>query len=399
MTPTALLLKMHYKLGHLPFSKLKIMAANGNLDRRIADCHIPTCATCSFGKATKMPWQMKVPISSLGSHLITAPGLCVSVDQLESPIPGLLAHMKGLPTKQRYSASTIFVDHYSWQGYVHLQESLTANNTLWAKEAFKRYCEPFGMKVRQYHADNGWFAENLFVEDIKRQGQTIAYCGVNAHFQNGIAEKRIGDLQDAAPTMMLHASVCWPRNVPSPMAIRIENGKQRLKCVSHTKRWKVGGPRIFGCGRQIIPLAFPSTGLSGLCATQLATGWTTDFKMAQPCARGAIPGTSPGTCTICGPGTQLGHWPRIPTVSRKVRRVLQNRKQAGWQLPQSVESFNPLWERGSCNWWLKPSTPLWLYSWTFCRIGFSSFAFSRRTFSEMEARTFTRSKSISIPWL
>ena len=155
MTPTALLLKMHYKLGHLPFSKLKIMAANGNLDCRIADCHFPACAACSFGKATKMPWQMKVPISSLGSRLITAPCLCVSVDQLESPIPGLLAHMKGLPTKQRYSAAAIFVDHYSRQGYVHLQESLTANNTLRAKEAFERYCEPFGMKVRQYHADNG----------------------------------------------------------------------------------------------------------------------------------------------------------------------------------------------------------------------------------------------------
>jgi hypothetical protein len=32
MILTALLLKMHYKLGHLPFSKINIMAANGNLD-------------------------------------------------------------------------------------------------------------------------------------------------------------------------------------------------------------------------------------------------------------------------------------------------------------------------------------------------------------------------------
>ena len=83
------MLKMHYKLGHLPFSKIQIMAANGNLDRKMADCHVPKCAACSFGKATKRPWQTKVPISSLGSQLIMAPGLCVSVDQLESPIPGL----------------------------------------------------------------------------------------------------------------------------------------------------------------------------------------------------------------------------------------------------------------------------------------------------------------------
>jgi hypothetical protein len=183
-----------------------------------------------------MPWRTKAPISSLGSWLITAPGLCVSVDQLESPIPGLLAHMKGLPTKQRYSAATIFVDHYSRQGYVHLQESLNASDTLRAKEAFKRYCESFGIKVRQYHADNGQFAENLFIEDSRQQGQTITYCRVNAHFQNGIAEKRIRDLQDAACTMMLHASARWPQAMSPhlwPYALRMAND---IKNVSPTRK-------------------------------------------------------------------------------------------------------------------------------------------------------------------
>jgi hypothetical protein len=32
-------------------------------------------------------------------------------------------------------------------------------------------------------------------------------------------------------------------------------------------------------------------------------------------------------------------------------------------------------------------------------MGVSSFAFSRRTFTEMEASVFTRSKSVSISWL
>ena len=245
MTPTALLLKMHYKLGHLPFSKFKIMATNGNVDCRMADCHVPACAACSFGKATKMPWRTKAPISSLGSRLITAPGLCVSVDQLESPIPGLLVHMKGLPTKRRYSAATIFVDHYSRQGYVHLQESLTANNTLRAKEAFERYCESFVVKVRQYHADNGQFAKNLFIEDIRRQGQTITYCGVNAHFQNGIAEKRIHDLQDAVRTMMLHASARWPQAMSPhlwPYALRMAND---VKNASPTRKDGKSAVQVF----------------------------------------------------------------------------------------------------------------------------------------------------------
>ena len=66
---------------------------------------------------------------------MTAPGLCVSVDQMESPISGLVAHMKGLHTKCQYSATTVFVDHYSWMRYVHLQETPTASDTLQAKEA------------------------------------------------------------------------------------------------------------------------------------------------------------------------------------------------------------------------------------------------------------------------
>jgi hypothetical protein len=39
----------------------------------------------------------------------------------------------------------------------------------------------------------------------KQQQQTISFCGVNAHFQNGIAEKIIRDIQEQARTMLLHA--------------------------------------------------------------------------------------------------------------------------------------------------------------------------------------------------
>ena len=59
----------------------------------------------------------KSSTSHIGAEMMTAPGLCVSVDQMESPIPGLVAHMKGLPTKCRYSAATVFVDHYSQMRY------------------------------------------------------------------------------------------------------------------------------------------------------------------------------------------------------------------------------------------------------------------------------------------
>jgi hypothetical protein len=52
------------------------------------------------------------------------------------------------------------------------------------------------VRIQHYHADNDRFADNGFMNAIKKQHQTISFCGVNSHFQNGIAEKRIRDLQE-----------------------------------------------------------------------------------------------------------------------------------------------------------------------------------------------------------
>ena len=50
-----------------------------------------------------------------------------------------------------------------------------------------------GVNVMNYHADDGRFTGNGFIQDCKIKNQGISYYGVNAHFQNGIAEKKIRD--------------------------------------------------------------------------------------------------------------------------------------------------------------------------------------------------------------
>jgi len=80
--------------------------------------------------------------------------------------------------------------------------------------------------VLHYHADNGIFAEAEFVRAVEEGGQTISYCGVNAHHQNGRAEKKIRDLQDLARTMLLHAKQRWPSAITAnlwPFAVRMAN--------------------------------------------------------------------------------------------------------------------------------------------------------------------------------
>jgi hypothetical protein len=56
-----------------------------------------------------------------------------------SPTPGLVAQMKGFITKKRYTAATVFVDHYSNLSFTYFQKGITIVETLEAKAAFERY--------------------------------------------------------------------------------------------------------------------------------------------------------------------------------------------------------------------------------------------------------------------
>lgn len=209
-SPTELLKLWHYRLGHAPFSRLREMAACGELSASLLTCRAPTCSACRLGKATKVPWKGKGKASKNKIKEVTAPGQCVSVDQLESTTPGFIAQLRGWLTKARYRYATVFVDHFSDLTYVHFHQRITADETVKAKTAFEAYAAHHGVKVLHYHADNGRFADKEFLASIVRERQTISFCGVNAHFQNGRAEKKIRDLQDNSRTSIIHARQRWP---------------------------------------------------------------------------------------------------------------------------------------------------------------------------------------------
>ena len=209
LTPSDELLRWHYKLGHAPFTRLQQMATRGDLPIRLATVIPPFCAACKYGKQTKRPWRTKGPQGHI--RMTTLPGQVVSVDQLESSTPGFVAQLKGLLTTQRYKYATIFVDQYSKLSFVFLQKRITSAETVLAKQSFERFACDHGVKILHYHADNGRFADNGFIQACKDNNQGLTYCGVNAHFQNGVAEKRIWDLQEQARTMLLFAVHKWPK--------------------------------------------------------------------------------------------------------------------------------------------------------------------------------------------
>jgi hypothetical protein len=143
------------------------MAHQQRLPRELATCKIPQCAACLYGKATKRPWRTRAAPSKVKPATINSPGDCVSIDQLESSVPGLIAQLRGFLTCKRYTTATVFINHYSRRSYVHLQQTTSGEETLQAKRAFEAYAKSQGVTVKHYHADNGRFVEPAFQDHCK----------------------------------------------------------------------------------------------------------------------------------------------------------------------------------------------------------------------------------------
>ena len=118
------LLISHHRLGHLPFSKIKILSLLGITPERLANTKPPKCKGCIYRAITKRLWCIKGRQTN-SIQTVTASGKRVLVEQLESPIPGFLAQLKGRLTKEQYIATTFFVENFRCLVYVHLQRNLT----------------------------------------------------------------------------------------------------------------------------------------------------------------------------------------------------------------------------------------------------------------------------------
>jgi hypothetical protein len=203
-------MRWHHRLGHLSFPKLKKLASNDKIPKRLAKVKPPVCAGGLFGAMTKVPWQGKEGESDHKVFVATKPGQIISFDQMISTQVGFIAQLKGGLTKQRYTAATVFTDHYSRLQYIHLMTPLTTQETVDAKRAFEYFAEQHGVQILHYHCDNGRFADNDFKNACASANQRVTFCGVNAHFQNGIAKKAICDLRESARKQLLHAWHQWP---------------------------------------------------------------------------------------------------------------------------------------------------------------------------------------------
>jgi hypothetical protein len=68
------LLRWHYRLGHLPFKRVKLMAQLVHLPKNLAHLHSPKCDGCLFGAMYKKSRRNKGKKWGVVGHTATKPG-------------------------------------------------------------------------------------------------------------------------------------------------------------------------------------------------------------------------------------------------------------------------------------------------------------------------------------
>jgi hypothetical protein len=121
-----------------------------------------------YGKATRRPCRTRSSTNQDEALIPTKPGQVVSVDQLTSPTPGLIAQITGALTTKRYKHATVLsIDHYSDLSFVYLQKTTDADETLEAKKAFEQFAASHGVYILHYNADNGVFRAHKWINECK----------------------------------------------------------------------------------------------------------------------------------------------------------------------------------------------------------------------------------------
>jgi hypothetical protein len=132
---SAELLRIHHRMGHAPFTKLQELAKQGTLPARLKNCPILMCTACAYRKASRKAWRGKMLKNLKTNPTHVQPGDMVLVDQMVSPMLGLVAQIPGILTTKRYNYATVYVDQATRMGYVHLQKSATKGSPVYVLES------------------------------------------------------------------------------------------------------------------------------------------------------------------------------------------------------------------------------------------------------------------------
>jgi hypothetical protein len=145
------------------------------------------------------------------------------MDHLISTQPGIIPQISWRLTCLQINCATVIVDHYSDHIYVFLMRNLSLEETLLTKHVYECFLSSNGVTAKAYHPDNGQFADEGFKDDCTMSNQSITFCGVGGHHQNGLAECKIKELTLGAQTLLLHGKIMLPEYISTilwPFALK-----------------------------------------------------------------------------------------------------------------------------------------------------------------------------------
>ena len=207
----------HNTLKHLPFQAMFKLCDDGVLPKKFLRLKDQTiiCPSCIISKMKRKRWRSKGDINHIRKLEDAHPGGCVSTDQMVSKQPGLVPKQDGRHGLARIQGATVYVDNDSGFGYSHFQTSLDLEQTIDSKHAFESVADSYGVSIKKYLADNGIFAKKGFKDAVAMGNQSIRFCAVSAHHQNGIVERKIQSWTNDSRTLLIHAQRHWPEMISS----------------------------------------------------------------------------------------------------------------------------------------------------------------------------------------
>lgn len=215
-----LLLKWNHRLCHRSMKNLQKLSKQGLLPKEIANCDIPVCSSCEYGKAKKQPVMKNVCIHN---HDPDCPGDQVHMDQAISSSPGHQLMFSGKSTKKMVNTFTLFVDEVSKKTFFEFHHGALADVSIKTKQNVERDAFVEGLTFKRLRAYNGIYKSKAFENHVLESKQSLSFCEVGAHHQNGMAERSIRTVFELAWTALLHAHSKCPDIITfelCPFAVR-----------------------------------------------------------------------------------------------------------------------------------------------------------------------------------
>ena len=136
-------LDLQEQFWNLPFTVMFRLVKMGFLPTKslnLTNKALP-CVSCLLGQAHIKPWRFKNTnygnVSSLRGNDISKLGDTIGVDQLISAQPGLVPQEKGIMTRARIWAATVFIDYVTGYVNVGMMQDQSGEATLQAKHNFE----------------------------------------------------------------------------------------------------------------------------------------------------------------------------------------------------------------------------------------------------------------------